>query len=61
MLETLNRIWFLSINAQPGTPEGIITFARFCANGTIFLFQCCYFGYGSLLGKQGVGRLCFVH
>lgn len=36
MLELLNTKWFLSINAAPGTPDGLIEFAKFCAQYTLY-------------------------
>ncbi|WJV63307.1 undecaprenyl-diphosphatase [Pectobacteriaceae bacterium CE70] len=59
MFETLNRAWFLSINAQPGTPEGIITFARFCADGTIFFIPVLLLWLWFFTGETGRRQALF--
>ncbi len=36
-LELLNRSWFLSLNAAPGTSVALITFSTICAQYTLVI------------------------
>ncbi|KEA52635.1 bacitracin transport permease BCRC [Mangrovibacter sp. MFB070] len=44
MLESLNKEWFLSVNAVPGTPDGLIELAKFCAQYTLYLIPALLLG-----------------
>lgn len=58
-LELLNRSWFLSLNAGPGTPAGWITFATFCAQYTLYIIPLTLLGQWFLGGKAGHQRALF--
>ncbi|MEN4793363.1 undecaprenyl-diphosphatase [Pantoea agglomerans] len=58
-LELLNRSWFLSINAGPATPAGLIAFATFCAQYTIFVIPLTLLGQWFLGGPRGHQRALF--
>ncbi len=58
-LELLNQRWFLSLNAAPGTPAGLITFATVCAQYTLFIIPVTLLGHWFLGGKDGHRRVLF--
>lgn len=58
-LETLNRTWFLSLNATPGTPDGFILFATFLAQYTLYIIPLVLLGHWFLGGKTGHRQALF--
>ncbi len=58
-LELLNRSWFQSLNAAPGTPAGLITFATFCAQYTLVIIPLTLLGHW-FLGGKGRAPACAV-
>jgi len=58
-LELLNRSWFLLIDAGPATPAGLIKFAIFCAQYTIFVIPLALLGQWFLGGQRGHQRAMF--
>lgn len=58
-LETLNRHWFLSLNAVLGTPDGLITFATFCAQYTLFIIPLTLLAHWFLGGNTGHRKALF--
>ncbi len=53
LLETLNRAWFLSLNAQPGAPGWLMTFATVCAQYLLYVIPVILLAYWFLGGKAG--------
>ena len=53
-LELLNRSWFLSLNAGPGTPAGWITFATFSAQYTLYIIPLTLLGQWFLGGRPDI-------
>lgn len=58
-LEMMNRSWFLSLNAGPDTPAGLIDFATFCAEYTLYIIPLTLLGQWFLGGKSGHQRALF--
>lgn len=58
-LETLNRSWFLSLNAAPETPTSLLVFATICAQYTIVIIPLTLIGHWFLGGKKGHQQAVF--
>ncbi|HGP2716153.1 TPA: undecaprenyl-diphosphatase [Salmonella enterica] len=58
-LEILNRSWFLSLNAAPGTPAGLIIFATVCAQYTLFIIPLTLLWHWFLGGEKGHRQALF--
>lgn len=56
LLETLNRAWFLSLNAQPGAPGWLMTFATVCAQYLLYVIPVILLAYWFLGEKPGTER-----
>ena len=52
-LETLNQAVFFALNAQPGAAEGLLSLARFCASGIVFMMPAIALGLWFRGGRGG--------
>ena len=59
-LETLNQSVFLALNAQPGAAEGLLSLARFCATGIVFMMPAIALGLWFLGGREGHRQALFM-
>ena len=59
-LETLNQSVFFALNAQPGAAEGLLSLARFCASGIVFMMPAIALGLWFLGGREGHRQALFM-